>query len=98
MHKLIELNRNQVIEVFTSMAKIRQMIDPEVILEVNLNFETSRSALETLEENSRQINEDPELLLPTILALVLYEIDLATLPELVNQEVKDQIPSFLINQ
>ncbi|TRZ72930.1 MAG: hypothetical protein D4R97_05445 [Bacteroidetes bacterium] len=98
MYKIFELNRSQVIEVFTSMAKIRQVIVPKVILEVNLNFETSRSALETLEGNNRLMIEDPELLLPTILPLVLYETDKATLPESVSQEVKDQIPAFILTQ
>jgi hypothetical protein len=40
--------------------------------------------------------EDPEILMPTILELVLYEIDLASFPELVTQEIRDQIPSFIL--
>jgi hypothetical protein len=98
MYKVFELNRGQIIEVFTSMARIRQAIDPEIITEVNLNFETSRSALETLEENNRLMGEDPQLLLPTILPLLLYEIDLLTLPESVTEEIKEKIPAFLLEQ
>ncbi len=98
MFKTIELNRKQLLETFFSMTAIRKAISPDTQNEINLNFETSRNALETIDANIRAMEENPEILRPTILELVLYEIDLGTLPETVSQEIKDLIPDFLLNQ
>ena len=98
MYKTTEVNRKQLLETFFSMTAIRQAISPDFQNEINLNFETSRNALETIDENIRAMEENPEILRPTILELVLYEIDLGTLPETVSQEIKDLVPDFLLNQ
>ena len=98
MPKILELNQKQVLDVFRSMGSIKQAIDPDSPFEVNINFETSRDALETIDENIKAMEENPKILRPTILELVLYEIDPAMLPESVSQEIKDQIPDFLLIQ
>jgi len=97
MYKVLELNQKQVLDVFRSMGCIKQAIDPDIPFEVKINFETSRDAFEVLENNIKAMEESPDILKPTILNLVLYEIDPTTLPEIVTQEVLNQIPSFLIN-
>ena len=84
------------LDVFRSMGTIRQILDPVVLSEVNLNFETARNSLQVLAYNIRAMEEDSEILMPTILELVLYEIDQATLPESVTPDVRDQIPSILL--
>jgi acyl carrier protein phosphodiesterase len=96
MYKTLELNQKQMLEVFRSMGTIRQILDPVVLSEVNLNFETVRNSLQVLAYNFRAMEEDREILMPTILELVLYEIDQATLPESVPQDVRDQIPQILL--
>ena len=83
------------LDVFRSMGTIRQILDPVVLSEVSLNFETARNSLQVLAYNIRAMEEDCEILMPTILELVLYEIDQATLPESVSQDVRDQILSIL---
>ena len=98
MYKTIELNRKQLLETFFSMTAIRKAISPDSLVDINLNFETSRDALETIDENIRAMEENPEILRPTILELILYEIDLSTLPETVSQEIKDQIPDYILTQ
>jgi hypothetical protein len=97
MYKIIELNRKQIFQVFSSMTAVKQAIQPERIYEIDINFESSRDAFEVLEKNIKAMEENPGILKPTILNLVLYEIDPATLPVIVTQEVLNQIPSFLIN-
>jgi hypothetical protein len=96
MYKTLELNQKQMLDVFRSTGTIRQILDPVVLSEVNLNFETARNSLQVLAYNIRAMEEDSEILMPTILELVLYEIDQATLPESVTQDVRDQIPSVLL--
>ncbi|HBB90841.1 MAG TPA: hypothetical protein DC042_03765 [Bacteroidales bacterium] len=96
MYKTLELNQGQLLDVFRSMGTLRQILDPVILSEVNLNFETARNSLQVLAYNIRVMEEDTEILMPTILELLFYEIDLTTLPESVTQEVRDQIPSILI--
>ena len=98
MYKTIELTESQIFAVFRSMGAIKQITDPDSFSEINLNFQTTRDGLQQLAYNNRAMAEDPEILMPTILELVLYEIDLASLPELVTQEIRDQIPNFLLTQ
>ncbi len=95
MYKTLEVNQKQMLDVFRSMGTIRQILDPVAVSEVNLNFETARNSLQVLAYNIRAMEEDSEILMPTILELVLYEIDPDTLPESVTQDVRDQIPSIL---
>jgi hypothetical protein len=98
MYKTIELTESQIFAVFRSMGATKQITDPNSLPEVNLNFQTARDGLQQLAYNNRTMAEDPEILMPTILELVLYEIDLASLSELVTQENRDQIPDFLLAQ
>lgn len=95
MIKILELNQKEIMEIFRSMGNIKLALHPEYISEANLNFETARDALQILEYNTRAMAEDPEILMPTILELVLYLIDLNSLPEAITQEIRDQIPAFL---
>lgn len=97
MYKLLELNRESISEIYFSMGHLIPFLDPEN-LEVNLNFETARDALKTIDTNRKAMKVSPGLLLPSILSLVLYEIDLSTLPETVSQEIKDQIPDYILTQ
>ncbi|MFA5815730.1 MAG: hypothetical protein WC865_08950 [Bacteroidales bacterium] len=98
MYKVLELNQRSIMEVFRSMGAVKLALDPGFIGEINLNYETSRNALDSIEANIKEMEENSEILKPTILELVLYEIDLTTLPESVTQKIRDQIPAILLNQ
>jgi len=98
MYKILELNQKEIMEIFRSMGNIKLALDPGFIAEVNLNFETARDSLQTLAYNISAMEEDSEILLPTILQLILYEINLALLPESVGQEIRDEIPAIFLTQ
>jgi len=96
MYKRLELTETQMFAMFHSMGAIKQITDPDTITEVNLNFQTARDGLQQLAYNKRAMAEDDTILLPTILDLILYDIDLTYLPDLVSDEIRSEIPITLI--
>ncbi|MFA5817323.1 MAG: hypothetical protein WC865_17095 [Bacteroidales bacterium] len=98
MYKTIQVSFKQLFGIFRSMGNIKQAIEPDFIREVNLNFETSRDALDILYSVDDAGEERNERLKSATLELIFHEIDLASLPESVSQEIRDQIPVILLNQ
>ncbi|MFA5816670.1 MAG: hypothetical protein WC865_13740 [Bacteroidales bacterium] len=98
MYKTIPVSLKQLFAVFRSMGDLKQSMEPDFIREVNLNFETSRDALDILLNFNDTGEERNERLKYAILEHIFYEIDPVTLPESVSQEIRDQIPLILLNQ